>query len=159
MCVCVRTCLMQIDGELSPAERRVVSMHCLRSPAHCLHSNLPSTDVVCVCVFDACWMCVSMSLLWSEMTLRNTAILPNSQYHPISPHWNQHGGVVIGWNVLLLQSFSVATFFGTDFFPIRDVLDDGWWWRFTARKAKPGGGGWALFRCFGVGVYVRVCAC
>lgn len=37
----------------------------------------------------------------------------NSQYHPISADWNQHGaaaGVVIGRNVLLLQSFGPATF-------------------------------------------------
>lgn len=56
-------------------------MHCLHSPVHCLHSDQPGAGVdPCVCVG-----CVSMSLLWSEMTLRSAAILPTVniiQYHP-----------------------------------------------------------------------------
>lgn len=80
---------------------------------------------VCVCVGAMRVRCVSMSLLWSEMTLRSPAILPTVniiQYHPTG----------INMVVLLLaemcccSSFSArATFFGTNSFPIRDVLDDG----------------------------------
>lgn len=61
-------------------------MHCLCSPVHCLHSDLPGDGVsVCVRVCVLCVGCVSMSLLWSEMTLRSRAILPTVniiQYHP-----------------------------------------------------------------------------
>lgn len=69
-------------------------MHRLHSPVHCLHSDLPSAGVegVCVCV---CWMCVDvLALVGNDFEKRSNT--PNSQYHPISPHWNQHGGVVIG---------------------------------------------------------------
>ncbi len=60
---------------------------------------------VCVgCVLDVCWMCVDvLALVGNDFEKHSNT--PNSQYHPISPHWNQHGGVVIGWNVLLLQFF------------------------------------------------------
>lgn len=46
--------------------------------------------------------CVSMSLLWSEMTLRSTAILPTVNIIQYHSNWNQHGGVVIGWNEFFL---------------------------------------------------------
>lgn len=79
-----------------------------------------------------------MSLLWSEMTLRSTAILPTVniiQYHPTG----------INMVVLLLaemcccSSFSARRhFFGTNSFPIREALDDGWWYRLTARKPELG---------------------
>lgn len=85
---CTHTCcLMQIDGELSPAASRVVSVHCLRSPAHCRHSSLPATGVK-VCVSECACVCTHarVSLPRSEMTLRDAAILPETvniiQYQP-----------------------------------------------------------------------------
>lgn len=76
----------------------------------------------------------------------------NSQYHPISADWNQHGaaaGVVIGRNVLLLQPFGPATFlsffFATTCFLLgmcrmmadgRDLPQE------RLSQGEGGGGGW-----------------
>lgn len=78
----------------------------------------------------------------------------NSQYHPISADWNQHGaaaGVVIGRNGLLLQSFGPATFlsffFATTCFLLgmcrmtadgRDLPQE----RLSQGEGGGGGGGW-----------------
>lgn len=59
-------------------------MHCLRSPCSLSDSDLPAAGVG-VCARTMRVGCVSMSLLWSEMTFRSTAILPTVniiQYHP-----------------------------------------------------------------------------
>lgn len=64
-------------------------MHCLGSPVHCLRSDQPDVGV------SVCWMCVAvLALVGNDFEKHSNT--PNSQYHPISPHWNQHGGVVIG---------------------------------------------------------------
>lgn len=92
----------------------------------------------------------------------------NSQYHPISADWNQHGAaaaVVIGRNVLLLQSFGPATFlsffFATTCFLLgmcrmmadgRDLPQE------RLSQGEGGGGGWwgggAYFHGFGVGGFL-----
>lgn len=80
-------------------------------------------------------MCVGvLHLVGNDFELNSNT--PDSQYHPVSPQWNQHGGVVIGRNVLLLQVFCAATIFGTNPFPIREVPDNGWWCRLTGGKGQ-----------------------
>lgn len=139
-CVSASACmhLFDVDWWRAVTDRKEdVSMRCLSLPSSL--SALGSAwrwRSVCVC-----WTCVYvLALVGNDFEKRSTT--PNSQYHPISPHWNQHGGVVIGRNVLLLQFSCAPTFFGTDSFPIREVPDDGWWYRFAARKV----GGWASVR-------------
>lgn len=103
----------------------------------------------CVCV-DV------LALVGNDFEKRSNT--PNSQYHPISPHWNQHGGVVIGWNVLLLHFFLRGEIFWHQLVSYQGCA--GWWLMIQIYRKK----GWAGGLSFGsvvfrVWVFVRVCVC
>lgn len=79
-------------------QKAVLSV-CPPPPVHCQRRDRPA--LVSLCVRRLVWMCADVLALVGNDFERHSNT-PNSQYHPISAAWNQHGGVVIGWNVLLL---------------------------------------------------------
>lgn len=116
---------------------------------------------ICPALMSGCvWCvlgCVSMSLLWSEMTLRNTEMLPTVniiQYHPTGINI---AILLLAENVSLLQFFSVAALFGADLFPASDVLNDHWWLIINECCKKGWVKVWALVDWFLDVSYVHVC--
>lgn len=101
-CICAAACMHLFDVDWWRAvthRKEVVTMHCPHS-VRCLQCCLFVRFKACVCVWR---MCV-LALDGNDFEKRGNT--PNSQYHPISPHWNQHGCVFIGGNVSLLQVLS-----------------------------------------------------
>lgn len=126
MCACTFS-LMQIDGELSPAESRVVK--CALSLLSCSLSTLQCAWHWSKRVLARA--CVHMSLLWSEMTLRDPAILSETvniiQYQATGI--NTVLVLLLAemcrcFSLLSWQHFFLVFFFCRDLFPIRDVPDD-----------------------------------
>lgn len=101
--------VLDVDWWRAVTHRKGGCQHALY-PLPCSLSALQSAQHWCQCVRDVCWACVDvLALIGNDFEKhRNT---PNSQYHPISPYWNQHSNIVIGWKCVVASVFQCSCTF------------------------------------------------